>query len=161
MPAVSRRISLYLMNTTPTGPAEESVRPRKSPLRYLTAVLRILPGLFLLFSGLNGLFHFMPDPKVQMEPGAMDFSVALMKTGYMMQLIAVTQAIVGLFLVINRFVPLALALFAPFMVNSIAFHLFLEPKGLPMATVFLAIELYLAWVYRDSYRSMLRAKVTP
>jgi hypothetical protein len=63
--------------------------------------------------------------------------------------------IVGVLLVLNRFVPLALALFAPFIVNSIAFHVFLEPSGLPVAAVFLALEVYLAWAYRNTYRSML------
>jgi uncharacterized membrane protein YphA (DoxX/SURF4 family) len=151
------------MNTSnaPLGQVDSSARPQKSGLRYLTAVLRILPGLFLLLMGLNGLLNFLPQPKVEMSQGAMDFSMALMKSGYMMQLIAVTQVIVGLFFVINRFVPLALALFAPFMVNSILFHLFLEHKGLPMSAVFLAIELYLAWAYRDAFRPMLRAKVDP
>ena len=147
-------------STDPVDQAPSSIRP-KSRWRYLTAVLRILPGLFLLIMGLNGFFNFLPQPKVEMSEGAMAFVTALMKTGYMMQLIAGTQVIVGLFLVINRFVPLALALFAPFMVNSMAFHIFLEHSGLPMASVFLAIELYLAWVYRESFRSMLRAKVVP
>jgi hypothetical protein len=68
---------------------------------------------------------------------------------------------VGAGLVLNRFVPLALALFAPFIVNSILFHVFLERTGLPMATVFLALELYLAWSYRSAYRTMLAAQVSP
>ena len=55
----------------------------------------------------------------------------------------------------------ALALFAPFIVNSIAFHCFLAPSGLPMAGVFLAFELYLAWAFRHAYRTMLAARVTP
>jgi hypothetical protein len=79
----------------------------------------------------------------------------------MMQLIGTTQFVVGAMLVSNRFVPLAVALFAPFIVNSIAFHAFLEPSGLPMAAVFLALELYLAWAYRPAYRAMLAARVTP
>ena len=73
----------------------------------------------------------------------------------MMQLIGTTQLIVGVLLVLNRFVPLALALFAPFIVNSIAFHIFLEHSGLPMAAIFLALEVYLAWTYRNAYRPML------
>jgi hypothetical protein len=55
-------------------------------------------------------------------------------------------------------VPLALALFAPFIVNSIAFHTFLEHSGLPMAAVFLILEVYLAWSYRNAYRPMLAMK---
>jgi hypothetical protein len=148
-------------SAAPISQVESTPRPKKSGLRYFNATLRILPGLFLVLMGLNGLFNFLPQPDVKMSEGATAFSAALMKTGYMMQLIAVTQLIVGIFFVINRFVPLALALFAPFMVNSMCFHIFLEHSGLPMASVFFAIELYLAWVYRDSFRSMLRAKVTP
>jgi hypothetical protein len=84
-----------------------------------------------------------------------------MKSGYMMQLIGTTQLVVGVLLLINRFVPLALALLAPFLVNSVAFHIFLEPSGLPMTLVFVAFELYLAWAYRNAFRPMLAAKVEP
>jgi hypothetical protein len=84
-----------------------------------------------------------------------------MKTGYMMPLIFGTQFIVGTLLLANRFVPLALALLAPFVVNSVAFHASLERSGLPIAFVVLALEVYLAWVYRKAYRSMLALKTTP
>ena len=118
-------------------------------------------GLPLLVFGLNMFLNFIPQPKTPMAEGAMAFAGALFKSGYMMQLIGTTQLIVGALLLSNRFVPLALALFAPFIVNSIAFHVCLEHTGLPMAAVFLALELYLAWAYRHAYRSMLAARVTP
>lgn len=140
---------------------DSAARPKKSALRYFTAAVRIIPGLFLFVTGLNGFLNFLPQPTTPLPQGAIDFATALMRTGYMMQLIAATQLIVGLFLVINRFVPLALALLAPFIVNSMLFHIFLEHSGLPMATVFLAIELYLAWVYRAAFRPMLVARFTP
>jgi hypothetical protein len=78
-----------------------------------------------------------------------------------MPLIFATQLIVGALLVTNRFVPLALALIAPFLVNALAFHLFLEPTGRPIVLAFLALEIYLAWAYRKSYRSMLAMRVSP
>ena len=87
--------------------------------------------------------------------------MSLVNTGYMMQLIGATHLVVGILLLANRFVPLAPALFAPFIVNSMAFHLFLEPSGLVIAIVFLAFELYLAWVYRAAFRPMLAARVAP
>jgi len=129
--------------------------------RLLPAVVRYLMGLPLLVFGLNGFFNFIPPPSTPMPEGAMAFAGALMNSGYMMQMIAVTLLIVGLLLVVNRFVPLALALFAPFIVNSIAFHIFLERSGLPMAGVFLLLELYLAWAYRAAFRPMLAARVSP
>ena len=64
-------------------------------------------------------------------------------------------------LLANRFVPLALVVFFPFMVNSVAFHVFLEWSGLPMAMVFLALNLYLAWVHRAAYRPLLTARAKP
>ncbi len=118
-------------------------------------------GLPLLVFGLNAFLYFIPPPATPMPAGATAFVGALMQTGYMMRLIGATQLVVGVFLVTNRFVPLGLALFAPFMVNSVAFHVFLEPSGLIMAGIFLAAELYLAWVYRAAYRPMLAARVAP
>lgn len=134
---------------------------KKSFTRFIPPVARWLLGLPLLVFGLNGFLNFIPQPEVALPEGAMKFSIALMESGYMMQLIGLTHLLVGLMLVTNRFVPLALALFAPFIVNSIAFHIFLERSGLPMAGVFLALELYLAWQYRAAFAPMLAARVKP
>ena len=123
--------------------------PKGGRARYFVTIARLLMGLPLLVFGLNGFLNFIPQPDTLPE-GAVAFSTALVNSGYMMQLIGTTQFIVGLLLVLNRFVPLAVALFAPFMVNSIAFHSFLEHSGLPMAVMFLLLELYLAWTYRSA-----------
>jgi len=131
----------------------------KSFTRYIPTVVRILMGLPLVVFGLNAFLNFIPPPSTPLPEGAAAFAGALVNTGYMMQLIGLTHLTVGLLLLINRFVPLALALFAPFMVNSVAFHIFLEHSGLPMALVFLGLELYLAWVYRAAFRPMLTARV--
>lgn len=129
--------------------------------RYLPIIARILLGLPLLVFGLNGFLNFIPQPDTPLPEAAVAFAGALVATGYMMQLIAVTHLVVGALLLANRFVPLALALFAPFIVNSVAFHIFLERSGLGVACVFLAVELYLAWAYRDAFKPMLAARVAP
>ena len=130
----------------------------KSFTRFFPAIARILMGLPLLVFGLNAFFNFIPQPTMPMAEGAAAFLGALMKTGYMMQLIGATHLIVGALLVFNRFVPLALVLFAPFMVNSVAFHSVLEHTGLPMSLIFLALELYLAWVYRQAFRPLFASR---
>ena len=129
--------------------------------RHLPTIARVLLGLPLVVFGLNGFLNFIPPPSTPLPESAMAFAGALVNSGYMMQLIGATHLIVGVLLLTNRFVPLALALFAPFIVNSVAFHLFLERSGLGMAVVFLALELYLAWKYRNAYRPMLAARVAP
>jgi putative oxidoreductase len=151
------------MNSTTQslGATTAPIPMAKSITRTFPTIARILMGLPLVVFGLNAFFNFLPQPSTPMPPGATEFIGALVKSGYMMQLIGLTQLIVGLLLVLNRFVPLALALFAPFMVNSIAFHSFLEHSGLPMAAVFLGLELYLAWSYRAAFRPMLAARVQP
>jgi len=134
---------------------------KKSFTRHIPTVARILMGLPLVVFGLNAFLNFIPPPPMALPEGAAAFAGALMKTGYMMPLIGLTQLIAGACLLANRFVPLGLALFAPFIVNSVAFHLVLERSGLIMALIFLAFELYLAWVYRAAYRPMLAARVNP
>ena len=67
----------------------------------------------------------------------------------------------GAALLLGRFVPLALAVLAPIVVNILAFHAFLAPAGLPLPIVVLALESFLAWSYRSAFRPMLGANVQP
>lgn len=82
-------------------------RTTKSFTRHLPKIAQILVGLPLVVFGLNGFFNFVPPPATPLPEAAAAFAGALAKTGYMMQLIGATQLIVGLLLVLNRFVPLA------------------------------------------------------
>ena len=134
--------------------------PAKSFLRYATVTARGLMGLMFFIFGLNGFLNFLPQPATPLPEGALAFAGALMKTGYMMPLIFATQLVVGALLLANRFVPLALVLIAPFLVNSVAFHVFLEPSGRGMAGVVLAFEIFLAWSYRRAYHSLLTPRTT-
>ena len=132
----------------------------KSPTRHLVTAARLLMGLAFLVFGLNGFFQFMPQPK-DMPEGAAAFFGAMVKTGYLIPLLFGTQTLVGALLLLNRFVPLALALIAPVIVNIVAFHIFVARPGLPIACVIAALELFLAWSYRNAYGPMLAAKVKP
>jgi len=114
-------------------------------------------GLVFFVFGLNGFLHFIPQPE-KMPQAAAEFAGALMKTGFMFPLISGTQVLVGALFLVNRFVPLALALVAPEIVNIVLFHIFLEPSGLPIAMIVLVLEIYLAVAYRGAFRSMLAMK---
>ncbi len=145
--------------TTTAAPFEG--QEQKSYARYLPIIARILMGLIFFVFGLNGFLHFIPEPKKAMPEGAMAFIGGLMKSGYMFPMIAGTQVLVGVLLLLNRFVPLALALIAPVVVNIVAFHVFLSSSGLAIALVVLILELYLAWAYRDAFRPMLTPCARP
>lgn len=132
----------------------------KSFTRHIPTVGRILMGLLFFVTGLNGFLNFIPQPKAPMPQAAADFAGALIKSGYLFRLVMTTQLLSGVLLLMNRFVPLALALLAPVVVNIVAFHVFLAPSGLGLAIFVLVLELYLAWAYRGAYRSMLVLRAT-
>jgi uncharacterized membrane protein YphA (DoxX/SURF4 family) len=120
---------------------------------------RVLLGLAFLVFGLNGFLHFIPMPPMTGAPAA--FMHALMATGYLFTLVKCTEIVSGALLLAGRFVPLALALLAPVLVNIVAFHAFLEPAGLAIPLVLLALEVFLAFAYRNAYAPMLGANVRP
>ncbi|MFI5239003.1 MAG: hypothetical protein ACHQQP_04270, partial [Gemmatimonadales bacterium] len=79
--------------------------------------------------------------------------------GYMLPLISGTQVVAALLLLSNRFVPLALAVLAPVIVNIVLFHAFLYPAGAIMAGITTLLYLYLVWTYRSVYAAMLAMRV--
>lgn len=120
-------------------------------------VARVLLGLPFVLFGLNYFIPFLPAPPPPPE-AAMPFLGGLLASGYIMPIVKSIEIVSGLALISNRFVPLALTLLAPIIVNIVAFHFILAPSyGLP--TMILALELYLAYSYRAAFLPMLRARV--
>jgi len=114
-----------------------------------TVILRSLLGLAFLVFGLNKFLHFIPNPSE--PPAAMEFFGALFKTGYFLPLLATTEVVSGALLLSGMMVPFALVLLAPVIINIFMFHLFLAPGGLPIAGIFVALEVALAWLHREAY----------
>lgn len=134
--------------------------PTKSRARHIPTMARILMGLLFTVTGLNGFLNFIPPPKEPMPEVVMAFVGALIQSRYMFPMIMGTQLLCGLLLLSNRFVPLALTLLAPVVVNILAFHLVLAPAGTGMAVFVTLLEMYLAWSYRSSFRPMLAFRAT-
>jgi hypothetical protein len=117
----------------------------------------VLLGLVFVVFGLNGFLHFLPMPPMSATAGT--FFGGLAAAGYFLPLLFLTQVVGGLLLLSGTFVPLALALLAPVVLNIFLFHLFVEPSGLPLAIVVGLLELFLAWAYRDAFAPMLRPRI--
>jgi uncharacterized membrane protein YphA (DoxX/SURF4 family) len=143
------------------GTAQSAAQQTKSFTRFIPCIARILMGLGFFIFGLNGFLNFLPQPKEAMPEGAAALFGGFMKSGYMMPLISGTQLVVGILLLLNLFVPLALVLIMPVLVNIIAFHLFLQPKGIAPGIIMTLLELYLAWTYRSYYREVLSMRARP
>lgn len=125
--------------------------------RYLAPVARVLLGLVFFVFGLDGFFHFVPQPTEPPSEPALAFAMGLLKAGYMFPLIKGTEVAVGVLLLTNRFVALALVIIAPVIVNIFAFHAFLAPSGLVIAGALVVLASYLAWVHRAAYRPLFIA----
>ena len=116
----------------------------------IVTIARVLLGLAFFVFGLNGFLHFIPQPPMSGPPA--DFVGAMIATGYLWSFVKGTEVVAGALLLSGRFVPLALTVLAPVMLNILAFHVFLAPAGLPVPIVLLALELFLAWSYRSTFR---------
>ena len=121
-------------------------------MRTVTVALRSLLGLIFLASGLNGFLHLFPNPAM-LE--AVSFYSALANSAYMLPLICVTQIAAGVMLLSGYLAPLGLVILAPVVVNIFFFHLYLSPQGLPLAIGLGALELFLAWMYREAFAGLL------
>src|ERR1700749_4540091 len=99
-------------------------------MRTASVIARYLAGAIFLIMGLNGFLHFIPLPPPAGIAG--QFMGALYVSHYLWVIFAF-QVIGGLLLLVNRYVPLAVALLAPVIVNILTFHALMAPSGLPAA----------------------------
>ena len=147
--------------TTTPKPGPGAPRAGDRIARRVATAGRLLLGLLFTVTGLNGFLNFLPQPRTPVPAGAMALAGAFLQSGYLFQLVAGTQLVAGLLLVSNRFVPLALVLIAPVIVNILAFHAFLAPSGLGIASALVLVEAGLAWSYREAFRPMLARRAAP
>jgi putative oxidoreductase len=120
---------------------------------------RLLLGLIFFVFGLNGFFHFIPQPPMSGPPG--NFLGALIATGYFFPLLKLTEVAAGALLLSGLLVPLALTVLAPVIVNIVAFHSFLAPSGLPVPIVVVVLEIVLARAYWSAFAGLMRLRAAP
>ena len=119
-------------------------------MKILTLVARFLLGLMFFVLGLNGFLGFLnmgPMPTGL----AGQFMGALFLSHYYW-VIAALQIIGGALLLVNRFVPLALVLLGPIIVNILLYHLFLNHSGAVLAIV-VAIVWFVVFYAKRQYFS--------
>lgn len=130
----------------------------KTVSRIAPIALRIVFGLVFTAAGAVGLLHLAAPPPHSGAAGA--FMEGIAAAGYFMPLLKAVELGTGLLLLSGRFVPLALTLLAPIVVNIAAFHFLLAPEGAPLAAFFVLAEIGLAWIYRDAFAPLFRRTST-
>ena len=104
-------------------------------MKILNNISRFLLGLIFLVFGLNGFLHFIPMPPPSGVAG--QFLGSMFVTKYLLFVFAI-QLIGGVLLLLNRYVPIALTILAPIIVNILLFHSLMNPEGLGLA-LFVAV----------------------
>ncbi|MBT5870195.1 DoxX protein [Flavobacteriaceae bacterium] len=119
-----------------------------------TTILRMLLGVSLLIFGMNKFIAFIPI--FDMAPAAANFMESLNSTGYVLYVVASLELLIGGLLLFKKWVPFALILLAPIVVNILLFHLFLDVSGMLVAVLMVAITGVLIYKYWKSYSSLFQ-----
>ena len=130
-------------------------------MKFAVIGARVLLGLIFVVFGLHGFFQFSFIPAPEMNEAAGSFMGVLVGTGYFMIVVKLVELVSGLMILTGRFLPLGLILLAPVSVSILLFHTFLDQAGLGMAIFIVAMQLFLAWSYRDSFSGVLQANPKP
>jgi len=127
-------------------------------MKTASLVARYLAGLIFLVMGLNGFLNFIPLPPPAGVAG--QFMGALYLSHYLWVIFGF-QVIAGVLLLVNRYVPLAVAILAPVLVNILTFHLTMAPAGLPLALfvallwilIFIPVRLAFSGLFQPRFQS--------
>ncbi len=121
-------------------------------MQYVNLIARVTLGLVLLTFGMDYFVSFLPEPSS--TPQGTAFLTALLATGYLFLLVKIVEIFCGILLLSGRFVPLALLLLAPIALNIGLYHALLDRNGAVFGFTAVALELYLAFVYRAHWKSI-------
>jgi len=126
-------------------------------MKIVVLIARILLGLGFLVFGLNAFFHFIPG-STMIPPGiAGQFSQAMAESHYD-RAVAVFEVVAGVLLLINLYVPIALVLLGPVLVNILLFHMLMMPATIPPGIVFTILWLIVFSAHRSAFAGIFAAK---
>lgn len=118
---------------------------------------RVVLGFIFLVAGVNGYFEIFG--LVTFAPTS-DAAMTLFEFKYLLVVEKSLEVICALLLLSNRFVPLALAVLSPLIINIFLLHLFLDPSLLILAIVLVILEGYLLYYYRAHFVRIFEKKPT-
>lgn len=131
-------------------------------MKIVMIVVRTLMGLLFLLSSVTYflmVFGVMPMPEIPEGP-LKSFNAGLAASGYFFTLLKATELVCGILLLAGRFVPLALVILSPIIINIFLVHVFLapDPASLAIASFLVIANIFLAWYHWDAFRPLLTPK---
>jgi hypothetical protein len=122
-------------------------------MKIVALIARILLGIIFLVFGLNGFLHFIPMPP---PSGVAGQFLGVLYVSHFLVFIFLLQLIPAILLLVNRFVPLALTLLGPIIVNILLFHALMEPGGLPLGLFVAVLWCVVAYSVRTAFAGIFR-----
>lgn len=130
--------------------------PLEIPMKIAVIVSRYLLGLIFTLFGFNGFFHFIPMPPPPSALAVQFMTVAFVS--HFMVVVFLVQIAGGLLLLSGRFVPLALAILAPVLVNILNFHINMNPGGIGLGAFSTLLWFILFSRYRANFKGIFEAR---
>jgi putative oxidoreductase len=118
-------------------------------MKIVALIARLLLGLAFLVFGLNGFLNFLSMGP--MPSGLAGQFVGALVLSHYFWVVAALQVAGGALLLVNRFVPLALVLLGPVIVNIILYHSFLNPAGIEPGIVVVVLWLIVFYAHRQYF----------
>jgi uncharacterized membrane protein YphA (DoxX/SURF4 family) len=124
-------------------------------MKVLVLAARILLGLIFFVFGINDIKPFMHLPLPSGD--ALSYMSVLSSHG-VFTVVGLCMVIAGVLLLVGRFVPLALTLLGPIIVNIVMYHVLIDPAGgiagsIP-AIIVTFLEVFLIVIYRRSFYTL-------
>ena len=116
-------------------------------MKIAALIARILLGLVFFVFGLNGFLNFIPTGPLPTGLAG-QFVTVLIQSHYVL-FVSGIQLAGGVLLLVNRYVPLALVLLGPVIVNILLFHLLLNRTGFLIAIIVAILWCVLAIRHRQ------------
>ena len=126
-------------------------------MKIVVLIARILLGVIFFIFGANLVRPFLPMPPP--PPGLANQYFTVLFMSHYLLFVGLVQAFAGLLLLLNRYVPLALVLLGPVIVNILLFHGLMAPNGLPLAILVLILWGILAWRARRNFAGIFAQRI--
>ena len=127
-------------------------------MRIVALIARLLLGLIFLVFGLNAFLQFLSMP---MPTGLAGQFIGALFMSHYLWVVAALQIIGGLLLLVGRFVPLALVLLGPVIVNILLYHFLLSPAGMVNALVVTVLWFIVFYAYRQYFSGIFVQNAAP
>src|SRR5437899_11072779 len=125
-------------------------------MKIIATIARFLLGFIFLVFALNGFLPFIPASLPSGTAG--QFVGALFVSNYLV-VVFLLQIIAAVLLLLNRWVPLALTLLAPIIVNILLFHLLMALNGLPLALVVTVLWIVVFLSVRSAFAGLWQQRI--